>query len=332
MASLNLSLLASRLRENIADYSVIYQEKLANGFDIKKDPLFMIIPTVDQVPLVRDQTGAILQPGRKGTTNFTNNFLTLKNRMGQLRPFKVDLQLDEVTLYAWTKMYGSIRKATDPRDIYSFAAMDYYMSRVLSRMGRDTLDIIWDGVYNPAGTALLDIADGFKLQLTQGYATSGTGFVGDIPAANMTTAAATINQSNVLSEINALVLAIMANIDVPKTEDATLCLDPTTFVYMQNAISTALSNGQAIVTQVNGEYRLAAMPNTKVLPKTWLKTAGKMVWTINGNLVVITPEVPETIDVPSIQIEHLSRNINIFIDGEFGLNYIDGRYIFMNSK
>jgi hypothetical protein len=292
MASLNLSLLASRLRENIADYSLIYQEKLANGFEIKKDPLFLVIPTVDQVPLVRDSTGAILQPGRKGSTNFTNDFLTLKNRMGILRPFKVDLQLDEITLYAWTKMYGSIRKATDPRDIYSFAAMDYYMSRVMSRMGRDTLDIIWDGVYNPAGTGVADIADGFKLLLTQGYATSGTGFVGDIPAGNMTTAAATINQSNILSEINNLVLQIVANIDVPTDEDACLCLDPTTFVYLQNAMSMALSNGQAIVTMNNGEYRLAALPNTKVMARKWLKTPGKMMWTLNGNLVVITPEVP----------------------------------------
>ncbi len=332
MASLNLSLLSSKLKENIADYSLIYQEKLANGFDIKKDPLFMVIPTVDQVPLVRDVTGAILQPGRKGTTNFTNNFLTLKNRMGILRPFKVDLQLDEVTLYAWTKMYGSIRKATDPRDIYSFAAMDYYMSRILARLGRDTLDVVWDGVYNPAGTGVLDIADGFKLLLTQGYATSGTGFVGDIPAGNMTTAAATINQANVLQEINTLVLAIVANIDVPNDEDAQLCLDPTTFVYLQNAMASALSNGQAIVTQTNGEYRLAALPNTKVVAKKWLKTAGKMVWTPNGNFVVITPEVPETVDAPSIQIEQISRNINIFLDGELGLNYIDGRYIFMNSK
>ncbi|MVM36504.1 hypothetical protein GO730_00590 [Spirosoma sp. HMF3257] len=332
MASLNMAALAAALKQNVADYSMIYQEKLANGFSIKQDPLFTVIPTVDQFPLVRDSTGAIMQPGRKGTVNFTNNFLTLNNRMGILRPFKVDLQLDEVTLYAWTKMYGSIRKGTDPKDIYSFAAMDYYMSRVMARMGRDTLNIVWDGVYNAAGTGVVDIADGFKLLFAQGYATSGTGWVGDIPAANMTTAAASITQANVLSEINNLVLAIVANVDVPTEEDAQLCLDPTTFVYLQNAMSSALSNGQAIVTQTNGEYRLAALPNTKVVAKKWLKTAGKMFWTLNGNLVVITPEVPETVDAPSLSIEHVSRTINIFLDGEFGLNYIDGRYIYMNSK
>ena len=332
MASINLQLLASKLRENIADYSMIYQERLADGFGIKSDPLFTVIPTVDQVPLVRDMTSAIMQPGRKGTTNFTNNFLTLNSRIGKLRPFKVDLQLDEVTLYAWTKLYGSIRKATDPKDIYSFAAMDYYMSRVMQRMGRDTFDIYWDGVYNAAGTTPKDIADGYALLLTQGYATTGTGAVGDIPAGNMITAAATIDETNVLAEINKLVLALTANVDAPTDEDACLCLDPLTFVQMTNALGNRLTNGQSVVTQNGGEYRLSALPNTKVSAKKWIKKAGKMIWTVCGNLVVLTPEVPETTDVPSIQIEQISRNINIFLDGEFSLDYIDGRYIYLNSK
>ncbi|GAB3803407.1 hypothetical protein GCM10028819_33270 [Spirosoma humi] len=332
MASINLSALASALKSNIADYSMIYQERLANGFDIKSDSLFTVIPTVDQVPLVRDSTGSILQPGRKGTTNFTNNFLTLNNRMGILRPFKVDLQLDEVTLYAWSKLYGGIRKATDPKDIYSFAAMDYYMSRIMKRMGKDFLGTVWSGVYNATGTSPLDIADGLSLLLTQGYATSGTGFVGDIPAGNMITAVATIDASNVLSEINKLVLKLAANTDLDKSEPAQLCLDPTTFVYLTNAVSSALSNGQAIVTYTNGEYRLAAYPNTRIVAKNWLTVVGKMIWTLEGNFVVITPEVPETTDAGSIQIEQSARNINIFLDGEIGLNYIDGRYIYLNSK
>lgn len=327
---INLANLAAKLKENIADYSTIYLQRLANGFDIRQDPLFTVIRGRDQVPLVRDFTASILQPGRTGTVNFTANAFGLRNRMAQLRPFKADLQLSEQTIYSWSKLYGANRKPTDPTDIYSFPAMDFYMGRILARAGRDILSVLFNGVYNSSGTALADIADGLKIHFTQGVATSGTGFVGDIPAGNVITAATTIDQTNVLSEINKFVLVMAADPDFPSDEPATLSLDPVTFVHMVNASNSALTNGAAIVTQVGGVWRLSAFPNTVIEAKKWLGTGGRMMWTIHGNLVMITPETDK--DIPSIQVENSNRNIAIFLDGEVAYNYIDGRYILLNTK
>lgn len=332
---LTLASLAAELKKNLADFSTIFQEKLADGFGIKSDPLFTLIQANDEVPLVRDFTAAILQPGRKGTTNFTSNAVGLANRTGKIRPFKADLKLDEQTIYSWSKQYLSYKGKKNQGDIYSFAGMDYIMSRIMKRAGRDILSVIFSGVYNPSGTSVNDIADGLKIHFTQGVATSGPGFVGDIPAANVITAATTINQSNVIAEISKFVDKMAANVDFPKDENGTLCMDEPTFVAMTNAVASALSNGQAIVSVTNGVYKLAAYPNITIEKKNWLTVdgvAGKMLLTTHGNLVIITPEIQENENVSSIEVEQADRNLKIFVDGEIAFNYIDGRYILLNSK
>ena len=329
--SINLTRLTDKLKENIADYSRIFQLKLANGFDVKSDPLFTVLPIKDKVPLIRAIANPVLQPGRKGTVNFTDNAVELANRFGGLNPFKVDLRLDEKTLYAWGKNYLGSKKPTDPSDIYSFNAMGWYMSQIITRIGKDMNGVIYNGVLNSGGTSNVDIADGLKLLFTQGFATTGVGAVGDIPADNVITAAATIDQTNVLGEINKLAMRVLDTLD-EADEPAVLNLDPSTFAHMVNALNATLSNGSQVVYREGADYKLALLPNTVIRKRTWLKgTGGKMFWTVYGNLFWLARE-EDTSDVPSIDIEKQDRAIKIFIDGEMGINYGDGRMIFMNSK
>ena len=105
MASFNISTLQTELKQYIGDYAKIYGLKLANGFDEKRNGDLLVMPTVDKMPLVRDAINPILQPGKTGSVNFTNNILTLKNRMAQIKPFKADIKLDEVELYNWSKSF-----------------------------------------------------------------------------------------------------------------------------------------------------------------------------------------------------------------------------------
>ena len=326
----NISNLAAKLQENIADYTKIYALKLSNGFNAKSDPLFTVLPIVDKVPLIREMTTPILQPGRKGTTNFSSGEHDLKNREGVLKPFKADLKLTELQLYGYSKTYLAKKSPTDPNDVYSAPAMDHYMNAIMRQAGKDVHSALYKGVLNSAGTGAVDIADGLEIKLLQGIATSGTGFVGDIPVANQTTAAATINQANILSQINDLVLVIISNLDNALEEDGCLCIDPILYVHLINALNASLSNGSQVVYRDGAELRLAALPNTVVRPKSWLKSTGKLLWTVNGNFFFLTPE--STSDVPSIQVEKADRSIKIFMDGEIGFDYADGRMIFMNSK
>ena len=330
MDSLNLGLLSAKLLENIADYQRIFSLNMANGFGAKSDPLFTVLNIVEKVPLIRELSTPVVQPGRTGSTNFTNNAVAYKERWGQLRPFKVDLKLDEKTIYAWSKTYLAKRKPTDPSDIYSMPALDMYMGAIMKQIGKDFNSILYSGVYNLAGTGFNDVADGLQIQLQQGYATSGTGFVGDIPASNMTTSAATITQANILTEINNLAMAILTGLDVPQEEDGTLCIDPLLYALMVNAVAAQLSNGSQVVYRDGADFRLSVLPNTVIKPKSWLKGTSKLLWTVNGNFFWLSPET--SADVASIDIEKGERTIKIFIDGEVGFNYGDGRMTFMNSK
>lgn len=330
MASLDLTKLSDKLKENIADYSKIFLLKQSNGFKIKQDRLFTGFQIRDKVPLIRSSSDPMVQPGRKGSTNFKGG-VSLSNREGQLRPFKVDLKLDETQIYAWSKTYLAKRTAVDPSDIYSFPAINWYMEQVIAQIGKDVHGAVYKGVYNASGTSNVDITDGLDVLFDLGYATTGTGAVGDIPADNMITSATTITQSNILSEIQALAMRFFEVMDEPLEEDGVYAIDPMHYVLMINALNAQLSNSSQIVYRDGATIRLSALPNIAIEPRSWLKGTQKHFITLAGNLAVLGPE-ENTEDVPSIDIEKADRSIKIFIDGEFGINYCDGRVLFMNSK
>ncbi|GAB3885999.1 hypothetical protein [Spirosoma agri] len=328
--SLDLSKLADKLKENVADYSTIFHLNLANGFKIKQDRLFTGFQIRDKVPLIRSSSDPMVQPGRTGNTNFKGG-VSLANREGILRPFKVDLKLDEKQIYAWSKTYLAKRTAVDSSDIYSFPAMNWYMGEINKQIGKDVHGAIWQGVFNPTGNSHIDITDGLDILFDLGYATTGTGAVGDIPSTNMVTAAATINQSNILTEIQALAMRFFEVMDNPLDEEGVMALDPILYVHMINALNAQLSNSSQIVYRDGNVIRLAILPNVTIEPRSWLKSTSKIFLTLLGNLAVLGPE-EDSSDVPSIQIEKADRAIKLFIDGEIGINYCDGRVLFMNSK
>lgn len=328
---IDLTKVEARLKENITDYGKIFSLKLANGFGIKADPMFTVLPIKDKLLLTKSTTKPILQEGRTGAPNFTTGVIELTTRWGQLQPFKADLKIEEQELYAWGKNYLGSKKPTDPTDIYSFNAMAWYMEQIYNQAGKDMHGVIFDGVKGGAGANNTKIADGLKLLFTQGIATTGPGAVGDIPADNVIAAAAVIDQTNVLIEINKLAMRIIELCE-ESDEDAILNLDPMVFAHMINALNSQLSNSSQYVVRTGSEICLALLPNTRIVKRKWLKsTPGKMFWTPLGNFFWLAPE-ENTTDLPSIQVEKADRAIKIFIDGEMGVNYGDGRVLFMNSK
>jgi hypothetical protein len=328
--TIDVSKLSAKLLENIADYSKIFLLRQSNGFKIKSDPLFTLFQVRDKVPLIRSTTDPMLQPGRTGTTNFKGG-VSLSNREGQLRPFKADLKIDEKTLYAWMKTYLAKKKPTDSSDIYSFEAMNWFMEQIFAQIGKDFHGAVYKGVYNATGTSNVDITDGLDILFDQGVATSGAGFVGDIPTANIVAAATTINAGNILSEIQKLAMLFFQNLDEPLEENAIMAIDPMHYVYATQALDAQLSNNSQILFREGGKLKLSMMPNMVVEPRSWLKGTDKQFATVAGNLAVLGPE-DTTEDIPSIQVEKADRAIKIFIDGEAGINYCDGRILFMNNK
>jgi hypothetical protein len=190
---------------------------------------------------------------------------------------------------------------------------------------------IYAGVHDAAGTSHVQLFDGLDLLFDQGIATSGVGAVGDIPTSNVVASAATINAGNVLSEVQKLGMVFFETLDEPLEEDAIMVLDPKHIVYITQALDAQLSNNSQIVYREGGKLKLAMMPNVVIEPRSWLKGTNKQLLTVAGNLAVLGPE-DTTEDVPSIKVEEADRNIKIFLDGELGINYCDGRMLFMNDK
>jgi len=313
-SSFKISDLHVELQRNIKDYTTIFGLKMSNGFDEKRNGDFTVIPTKDKVPLVRDTVSPILQPGRTGSTNFTNDVVSLSSRIGEIKPFKADLKLDELTLYAWSKSYLANKKPTDPTDIYSFEAMNYYMGRIYARSGADMTNALYKGVYNAAGgVGGVNLFDGLGFKVTKGVLTVGNGGIGDIPVSNMVTAAATITQANILSEIQKIV-------------------DAMHYAMMINAVSALpITAGNQVVFKDGNSWKLVLLPNTTIKYRPMFNGTDKHLWTPSGNLFYLAPEgAPE--DVASMEVEKADRALKIFLDGEGGVDYADGRLIVMNSK
>lgn len=334
-SSFKISDLHVELQRNIKDYTTIFGLKMSNGFDEKRNGDFTVIPTKDKVPLVRDTVSPILQPGRTGNTNFTNDVVSLNSRIGEIKPFKADLKLDELTLYAWSKSYLANKKPTDPTDIYSFEAMNYYMGRIYARSGADMTNALYKGVYNAAGgVGGVNLFDGLGFKVTKGVLTVGNGGIGDIPVSNMVTAAATITQANILSEIQKIVDAIVGSEVLQEyvEENATYYMPFKHYAMMINAVSALpITAGNQVVFKDGNSWKLVLLPNTTIKYRPMFNGTDKHLWTPSGNLFYLAPEgAPE--DVASMEVEKADRAIKIFLDGEGGVDYADGRLIVMNSK
>jgi hypothetical protein len=336
MAAFNISALSIELQRSLADYSTIFGLKVSNGFNEKTNGDLIVMPTKDKVPLIRDSTGPILQPGRTGSVNFTNDAVSLANRIGEIKPFKADIKLDEVTLYNWSRTYLSSKGATDPSDIYSFEAMTYYMGKIMKQAGKDINGALFKGVWNNATGVQsgVNLFDGLRIKMLQGFTTVGAGGIGDIPASNVYAAAATINQANILAEIKKAVQVVVDSEVLQEyvEEPASFYMPFTHYVMMQNALAAEpLTKGSEIVMKEGKDYRLAILPNTIIKHRPMLIGTEKHVWSPDGNFFYLAPE-GSTEDISSITYEKADRALKIFLDGQAAVDYADGRLIVTNNK
>jgi len=324
----DVSLLSENLQKDKKDYEKIFGLKMASGWDAKKD--FTVLGINQEVELVRDELGNIVQPGRTGTTNFSTGFLKHKSRIGRLKPAKVDLKFTEAELYALRISYLGRREPGDSRDINSLPGRSYIMGKVMGRIGKEVNRAIFKGVENRATgtTGGLNLFDGLGFKLTEGYALVSASGKEDIPAANkVTSPVATVTEANIVGELKKLVEVIMSNEDLIeyREDSASLFINPQWFVWINNWLESALSNGSQIVTKKGDKLFFNALPNTEIKPRSWMIGVNNMFWTVDGNLFYLHQDV-ET-DVPRIKFQEEDRDLKILMDFETNVEYADGRVI-----
>ncbi|MDR6194737.1 hypothetical protein [Siphonobacter sp. SORGH_AS_0500] len=269
MANLvNVEALSQNLKESKKDYEKIFSLKVANGFDAKKD--FVVAPVKQGMELIRDELRTLTQPGRTNQINPTPGpILTQKSRKPVLAPAKVDLLLDEQQLYQLSISYLGQRQPGDPSDFASFAGRAYLMGRIFDGIGQEVNNAIYGGQlgYQASGNATafqggLNLFDGLGLKFLTGYATSGTGAVGDIPGVNkVTNPVATLTEANILGELKKIVTLIISNKTLVryKNAPASFFISDTQEMLILNALDNLPYKADQVVTYKDGVLKIQAV-------------------------------------------------------------------------
>ena len=324
----DVSALRTELTKDTKDYGKIFGLKLADGWAAKAD--FVRLGINEEVSLVRDELGNLTQPGRTGTTNFTNTFLKQKERIAKLKPAKVDLKLTEDELYKLRTSYIGQREPGNPRDINSLPGRNYLMNRVMAGIGKEINKAIFKGVENRATGVQggVNLFDGLGYKFTEGYTLIASGGKEDIPAGNkVVSPAASMTEANILAELKKMVSLIYEseNLIEYREENASLFIPPLWYQYMVNALDSALSNGSQVVSKSGNNYVFNLLPNTVIKPRTYMIGVTNMVWTPDGNLFWLDQDVDT--DIPRIKFQEVDRDLKILIDFELNVDYADGRVI-----
>lgn len=324
----DVSALSDFLTKDRKDYGKIFGLKMADGFAAKGD--FVRLGINQEISLVRDELDNLTQPGRTGTTNFSTTFIKQKERIGKLKPAKVDLKLTEEELYKLRVSYIGQREPGNPRDINSLPGRNYIMNRVMMGIGREINRAIFKGVENRATGVQggLNLFDGLDFKLTAGYTSVANGGVEDIPAANKVTgAAASVTEANILGELKKMVSLIYSSSTLIeyKDENASLFIPPLWYQFMVNALDSALSNGSQVVSKQGNNYVFNLLPNTIIKPRTYMIGVDNMVWSPDGNLFWLHQDVDT--DIPRIKFQEVDRDLKILMDFELNVEYADGRVI-----
>lgn len=333
------SLLAVELREKKKDYEKIFSLKVRDGFASARNT-FTTMGIDQKVGLKRDFLSNLTQPGRTGAINNSTSFLQHKERIPDLKPAKVDIYLDEVALYKLRTSFLNDREPASVDDIHSIAGRNYIMGKIMKQIGKEVMSAIYSSALGFAAVGNttawqggLNLFDGLAVKFLTGYATSGTGWVGDIPGANKVTAAGSFTQSNAIAEVQKmfeLIYDTPAMYDVATSEEAedenSLILPPSYMKKLIMALDALTYKKDQLVEQgPDGIYRFKALPNVKIKAEKFMQDVDNMFWSPKINLVYL--HAMSDNDVTSIKFQEVGRGIQILIDWEQNVDYADGRQI-----
>jgi len=147
MSGINVTELNASLGAYLRTRKNILIGQVSLGADFEKR--FEVMEGVeDELPLPRLEVGDLVQPGRTGTWNPTNNALGFKARIAKARSMKVDLVLTPSDLYkTWL---GALRKpGTKVTDLpFEKFIFDHIISKARENV---YLNAIYKGTYDAAG-------------------------------------------------------------------------------------------------------------------------------------------------------------------------------------
>jgi hypothetical protein len=349
MALFDLTALITGLKEQREDYQEIFGIRLEDGFGAGKD--FIKLPVKEKYTLVRVILSALTQPGLTGAVNNAADFMVFKNRTGELQPGKVDLLLNEDTIQKKLNLsFLANRQPNDPKDIHSFAGQQFIMKQLYNQIGSEVnnavykgeLGYIVSGVNETAFQGGLNLFDGFGFKFLKGFATSGGGAIGDIPAANkQVSPAASMTESVILAELKKFFKTInsLQHIQTEMANDAYSAINYSIFlpyewkIMLDDALDALPYKTDNVVKwdEAKGAYVPKALPRTTLKFRSWMNGTGNMWFSPDDNLFWLTEENANEGDtaeaVCKLKIQEKDRGVQFLIDWRNAVDYADGRFI-----
>lgn len=331
------------LKESRKTYEEIFALRLDDGFGAGND--FIKLPVKQKYDLVRVILNNLTQPGQTGSINNASSFLEFKGRSGELKPGKVDLNFDEVTIQQQLNVsFLAQRQPNDPKDIHSYAGQQFIMKSIFSQIGAEVNSGIYTSVIGSAAGIQggSNLIDGFGFKFLKGYATTGTGAIGDIPAGNkVSSPAVSVTESNILAEIKKLITAInsLAYIRQEMNNPAFSAITYSIYlplewkILLEDALDALPYKNDSVVRwdEARQVYVPKSLNRTELRFRSWMDGTGQMFFSPNDNLFWLTEENANdgatAESVVKLKIQEVGRGIQFLIDWMSDVNYADGRFI-----
>lgn len=314
MASVDLSALNASLKQRKSKGNGLLVKKLTDGWGQIKQ--FRKMRVLDRVVLGSISVNSILQPGAKGTFNPKANALKVAARIAQVRPAKIDLLITETERLELEANYFAEVEGTDGRDPNKFMFADYIHEWVVNKAGEDTIAAVWQGIHNAAGTAPVDVCTGI-VSLVKADILSD-----EMPEDLVQThsvAGFFIQESNIISEIKALVKRFKSKLPAYAYLPAKLYLAPERLTEYEFALETAL--GQVNTYDKFNQVVLHFAKNITLVPTLPLSGSDFMLITPDENLVYLTDRKQESTELDT-DYNKRDRSVALMADYFFAPNYV----------
>lgn len=323
MASVDLSALDASLKHRKSKGNALMVKKLTDGWGKVKN--FRKMRVLDKVILGSIVVKSVAQPGAKGSFNPKSNIMKVQNRIGQVRPAKIDILITEIERLELEANYFAEIEGTDGRDPNKFMFADYIHEYVVEQAGVDTLNAVWMGDLNPAGTNPEDICDGL-------YTLIQADIISDeLPEELVLThsqADFLLDESNIIPEYKGLVMKYKTKLPAYGYAPATLYCAPERIAEYEFALEKA--NGQVNTYNSFNQMVLYFAKNIRLEPVLAFAGTDFMMITPDDNIVYLTDRKQDSTELDS-DYDKRDRSVALVADYWFAPNYVRADIMVVND-
>ncbi|GAB3911581.1 hypothetical protein GCM10028803_53390 [Larkinella knui] len=325
MSAIKLNQLDASLKKRRERNRELLIKAIVSGWGALK--MFRKLRVNDEIPLLSLYTKPLMQPGIKGTFNPKDDAINFEARIAKVRPFKVDLLIDEPKRAEMEASYLGEVDGTDGRDPEKFPFSDFIFDSLSNQLGFDlSVTAVWKGILNSAGTAPQDCFNGIPKLVDDAIVS------GEVPEENVlehSTSGFFLSEDNILDEVKKLYKRAKKNLPAYTGTKGLVCLmSPMAKLAYSFAVEEA--NGTKRTYNAFKQEVLYFAPEVPIEEIDGLAGTDFMAITLLDNLVYCSPQDNEKIDLQT-DYNVRDRSIAIVADGKASVNFVRGDLFVVND-